>query len=81
MSLSQLLVSLLVVAVLQMENSYNALLVAIDPNQDEDLLPPEAFIPAGPITPEGETSSPNAISCLPLYFCVQDFNTPQSNLL
>ena len=46
---------LLVSAVLQMENSYNALLVAIDPNQDEDLLPPEAFIPAGPITPEGHS--------------------------
>lgn len=40
--------------VLQMENSYNGLLMAIDPHLDEDLLPPEAFIPAGPITPEGE---------------------------
>ncbi len=40
-------------AVLQLENSYNALLVALDANQDEELLPPEGFIPAGPITPEG----------------------------
>ena len=40
-------------AVLQLENSYNALLVAVDANQDEELLPPEGFIPAGPITPEG----------------------------
>ena len=39
--------------VLQMENSYNALLVALDANQDEELLPPEGYIPAGPITPEG----------------------------
>ncbi|KAL3145375.1 hypothetical protein ABBQ38_001625 [Trebouxia sp. C0009 RCD-2024] len=39
--------------ILQMENSYNALLVALDANQDEDLLPPEGYIPAGPITPEG----------------------------
>lgn len=36
-----------------MENSYNALLVALDSNQDEELLPPEGYIPAGPITPEG----------------------------
>lgn len=36
-----------------MENSYNALLVALDANQDEELLPPEGYIPAGPITPEG----------------------------
>lgn len=41
-------------AVLQMENSYNALLVALDANQDEDLLPPEGYIPPGPITPEGK---------------------------
>ena len=40
-------------AVLQLENSYNALLVALDANQDEQLLPPEGFIAAGPITPEG----------------------------
>lgn len=45
---------MLLLAVLQLENSYNALLVAIDANQDEDLLPPEGFIPAGPITPEGK---------------------------
>lgn len=44
---------LVVSVVLQMENSYNALLVALDANQDEDLLPPEGYIPAGPITPEG----------------------------
>ena len=36
-----------------MENSYNALLVVLDSNQDEELLPPEGYIPAGPITPEG----------------------------
>ena len=40
--------------VLQMENGYNALLVALDANQDEELLPPEGYIPAGPITPEGK---------------------------
>ncbi|KAL0053903.1 hypothetical protein WJX82_000883 [Trebouxia sp. C0006] len=39
--------------VLQLENSYNALLVALDADQDEELLPPEGFINAGPITPEG----------------------------
>lgn len=39
-----------------MENSYNALLVALDSNQDEELLPPEGYIPAGPITPEGRIS-------------------------
>ncbi|KAA6427377.1 MAG: hypothetical protein FRX49_02041 [Trebouxia sp. A1-2] len=39
--------------VLQLENSYNALLVALDADQDEELLPPEGFISAGPITPEG----------------------------
>ena len=43
-----------VVTVLQLENSYNALLVALDANQDEDLLPPEGFIASGPITPEGQ---------------------------
>lgn len=43
-----------VCVVLQMENSYNALLVALDANQDEELLPPEGHIPAGPITPEGK---------------------------
>lgn len=47
------LTSVSVLAVLQLENSYNALLVALDANQDEELLPPEGFIPAGPITPEG----------------------------
>ena len=52
-------------AVLQLENSYNALLVALDANQDEDLLPPEGFIPAGPITPEGDLLKPTSemLSC------------------
>ena len=36
-----------------MENGYNALLVAMDSDRDEDLLPPEGYKPAGPITPEG----------------------------
>lgn len=45
--------ALVVSVVLQMENGYNALLVALDANQDEELLPPEGYIPAGPITPEG----------------------------
>jgi len=44
---------LFVCTVLQLENSYNALLVALDADQDEELLPPEGFISAGPITPEG----------------------------
>ena len=44
---------LVVCTVLQLENSYNALLVALDADQDEELLPPEGFISAGPITPEG----------------------------
>ncbi len=44
---------LFVCTVLQLENSYNALLVALDADQDEELLPPEGFINAGPITPEG----------------------------
>jgi hypothetical protein len=48
---------LFVCTVLQLENSYNALLVALDADQDEELLPPEGFITAGPITPEGNSNA------------------------
>ena len=48
-----------------MENSYNALLVALDANQDEDLLPPEGYIPAGPITPEGKPSHESSVRICP----------------
>lgn len=52
-----------------MENGYNALLMAIDPQMDEDLLPPEAFIPAGPISPEG---TPPLLTCVLLSHLLQD---------